>query len=51
MQFTKKQKRQYKIVIDNNTLPVVTKIKLLSIWIDSLLTWQPHFDQLCLKII
>ena len=51
MQFTKKQKRQYKIVIDNNTLPVVMKTKFLGIWIDSLLNWQPHFDQLCLKII
>ena len=51
MQFTKKQKRWYKIVIDNNTLPVVTKTKFLGVWIDSLLTWQPYFDQLCLKII
>ena len=50
MQFTKKQKRQYKIVIDNYTLPMVTKTKFLGIWIDNLLNWQTHFDQLCLKI-
>ena len=51
MQFTKKQKRHYKIVIDDETLPVVTKTKFLGIWIDNKLNWQTHFDQVCLKII
>ena len=51
MQFTQKQKRHYKIVIDDETLPVVTKTKFLGIWIDNKLNWQTHFDQVCLKII
>ena len=51
MQFSRKQKRQYKIVIYNTTLPVVTKTKFLGIWTKSLLNWQTHFDQLCLQII
>ena len=51
MQFTKKQKRQYKIVIDNYTLLMVTKTKFLGVWIDNLLNWQTRFDQLCLKIV
>ena len=51
MQFTGKQKRHYKIMIDDETLPVVTKTKFLEIWIDNKLNWQTHFDQVCLKII
>ena len=51
MHYPTKSSKDIKIVIDNIPLPVVTKIKFLGIWIDNHLTWQPHFDQLCLKII
>ena len=30
---------------------MVTNTKFLDIWIDNCLTWQTHFNQLCLKII
>ena len=51
MHYPIKYSKDIKIVIDNIPLPVVTKTKFLGIWIDNRLTWQPHFDQLCLKII
>ena len=44
-------KNKYKITIDSMTLPVVTNIKFLCIWINNLLNWQVHFDYICLKII
>ena len=51
MHYPIKYSKDIKIVIDNVPLPMVTKVKFLGIWIDNHLTWQPHFNQLCLKII
>ena len=51
MQFGPLKDKEYNITINNYTLPKVTKTKFLGIWIDRLLTWQPHFDQLCLKLV
>ena len=51
MQFRKMKELNPKIRIDNESLPVVTHTKFLGIWIDSSLSWQQHFNQLCLKII
>ena len=51
MHYSVKESKEIKIVIDNIPLPVVTKTKFLGIWINNRLTWQSHFDQLCLKII
>ena len=51
MQFGTLKHQNYNITINDYTLPEVTKTKFLSIWIDSMLTWQPHFNQLCLKLV
>ena len=51
MQFGPSKDKEYNITIDNYTLPEVTKTKFLGICIDRSLTWQPHFDQLCLKLV
>ena len=51
MHFLVEKSKEIKIVIDNIELPVVTKTKFLGIWINNQLSWQDHFDQLCLKII
>ena len=51
MQFGNQKHHRYTIKIDDYTLPEVTQTKFLGIWIDNKLTWQPHFDQLCLKLI
>ena len=51
MHYTIKESKPIKIVIDNTPLPMVTRTKFLGIWIDNHLSWQSHFDQLCLKII
>ena len=51
MQFGPSKDKKYNITIDNYTLPEVTKTKFLGIWIDRSLTWQLHFDQLCLKLV
>ena len=51
MHFGKSKEDNQSIKIGSKTLPVVTHTKFLGIWIDSSLSWQQHFDQLCLKII
>ena len=51
MQFETLKHQNYNITMDDYTLPEVTKIKFLGIWIDRMLTWQTHFDQICLKLV
>ena len=51
MHYSAKESKEIKIVIDNTPLPMVTKTKFLGIWINNKLSWQSHFNQLCLKII
>ena len=43
--------KNYKIEIDNHTLPVVTATKFLGIWIDSELNWKVHYDKLVVKLL
>ena len=50
MQFGIKQSKKCTVSIDGKPLPMVTNTKFLGIWIDDKLTWQEHFNQLCLKI-
>ena len=51
MIFGTKTPNDYKIEIDNHTLPVVTSTKFLGKWIDSGLTWKVHYDKLVAKIL
>ena len=51
MHFGKNKEQNPTITIGDETIPMVTHTKFLGIWIDSSLSWQQHFDQLCLKII
>ena len=51
MIFGTKIPKNYKIEIDNHTLPVVTATKFLGTWIDSELNWKVHYDKLVVKLL
>ena len=51
MIFGIKTPKEYKMEIDNHTLPVVTATKFLGIWIDSELNWKVHYNKLIAKLL
>ena len=51
MIFGIKTPKEYKMEIDNHTLPVVMATKFLGIWIDSELNWKVHYNKLIVKLL